>query len=292
MRSTRPVYATLLVLLLTLFANSIIVLADEETDTEEYDVKARVVRISLLTGEVKVKRQGSEDWERARLNSPLVEGDTLSTEPQSRVEIQIDARNFLRIGSHSILKIVTLRDEGVALSIVEGSASLRLAKFDSDKEFFEVDAPKSTFAAEKPGLYRIDVGKDGRVRLTARDGGRARIYSQKSGFALRDGRTAELIIDGADAGEWEMSVATERDTWTNGSLSAKDSWRSAYVMRISTTTTTSGARKNLMPMAHGRTHLTMDGFGNLIRLRSVAMTIGLLTGMANGPGLDLTVGPG
>src|SRR5688572_13294060 len=214
MRSTRPFYAAFLILLLTVLSSSIIARgADDETDEpEEYDVKARVVRISLLTGEVNLRRDGESEPERARLNYPLVEGDTISTAADSRVEIQFDARNFVRLGPETILKIVTLRDEGVALSVVQGSASVRLAKFDVSKESFEIDAPKTTLTAEKTGLYRIDVGKEGQVRLTARDGGRARIYSQSSGFALRDGRTAELITDGADAGEWEVLVANRQDT--------------------------------------------------------------------------------
>ena len=70
-------------------------------------------------------------------------------------------------------------------------------------------------AAEKKGLYRVDVSREGRVRMTARDGGRARIYSETSGFALRDGRTAELILEGAFAGDWEF-VAAGSDSW--------DSW--------------------------------------------------------------------
>src|SRR5688500_11330318 len=54
--------------------------------------------------------------------------------------------------------------------------------------------------------------KEWRVRLTARDGGRGLIYSQTSGLALRDGRTAELINDGPDAGEWEVLVANRQDS--------------------------------------------------------------------------------
>ncbi len=215
MCSTRPVYSTVFLLVLTLLTclTTIARAADEEADeTEDYDVKVRVIRISLITGEVSLQRKDSTEWESAQLNSPLVEGDTISTGSQARVEIQISARNFVRLGANSILRINTLRDEGVALSVVEGTASIRLAKFAADKEYFEVDAPKTTLAAEKSGLYRIDVGRDGRVRLTARDGGRARIYSETSGFALRDGRAADLIIDGPDAGEWEMLTAA-RDLW-------------------------------------------------------------------------------
>ncbi|HET6893571.1 MAG TPA: FecR domain-containing protein, partial [Pyrinomonadaceae bacterium] len=213
MRSTRHLYTAILSLLLTFVAPTSARAVEDED--EDYDVKARVVRMSLITGEVSLKRNGNTDWERARLNFPLVEGDTVSTDLNSRLEIQIDARNFVRLESNSILRIVTLRDEGVALSVVEGTASVRLAKFDRDREYFEIDAPKVTLAAEKKGLYRIDVSRDGRVRLTARDGGRARIYSETSGFALRDGRTAELIIDGTDAGDWQFLVADRRDSWDN-----------------------------------------------------------------------------
>ncbi|HKY30223.1 MAG TPA: FecR domain-containing protein, partial [Pyrinomonadaceae bacterium] len=211
MRSTRHLDITLFSLLLT-FAIPIAALAQDD-DAEDYDVKARVVRMSLITGEVSLKRNGNTDWERARVNFPLVEGDTVATGRDSRLEIQVDARNFVRLGPNSMLRVATLRDEGIALSVVEGTASVRLAKFDRDKEYFEVDAPKVTLAAEKKGLYRIDVSRDGRVRLTARDGGRARIYSETSGFALRDGRTAELIIDGADAGDWQFLVAERNDSW-------------------------------------------------------------------------------
>jgi hypothetical protein len=213
MRSARPL-CTVLSVLISIFATNISVrAADDEAD--EYDVKARVIRISLIKGEVSLKREGSSDWERARLNFPVVEGDTLATDRESRLEMQIDSRNFVRVEANSVLRIVTLRDEGIALSLVEGTASVRLAKFDREHEYFEVDAPKTTLAAERPGLYRVDVTREGKVRLTVRDGARARIYSETSGFALRDGRAAELLSEGSDAGDWELMAAGESDSWDN-----------------------------------------------------------------------------
>ena len=208
MQSSR-LFSSFLLLLLTVFSYNLTVrAADDEAD--DYDVKARVVRISLIAGEVTLKRQGNTDWERARLNFPLVEGDTLSTDRDSRLEIQIDARNFVRLAPHTTMQIVALRDEGVALSVIEGTATVRLAKFDHEHEYFEVDAPRTTLAIEKKGLYRIDVPGDRRVRLTVRDGGSARIYSDTSGFALRDGRTAELVVEGDNSGDWEF-VANNLD---------------------------------------------------------------------------------
>lgn len=216
MRSARLVpsriVSLLLVLFSTLFAANALAFADDE-EGESYDEQARVVRISLIKGEVTLKRQGNTDWERARVNFPLLEGDTVATDRESQLEIQIDSRNFVRLGSSSMLRIASLRDEGIALSVIEGTASVRLAKFDRDREYFEIDAPQSTLAAEQKGLYRVDVARAGRVRFTVTAGGRARIYSETSGFALRDGRAAELINEGSAAGDWELFAAAAADSW-------------------------------------------------------------------------------
>ena len=208
-------YSTIFLLLLAVVSTPVTIRASDD-EADEYDVKARVVRISLISGEVSLKRKDNTDWERARLNFPLVEGDTLSTDRESRLEIQFDARNFVRLAPSTTVQIVALRDEGVALSVVEGTATVRLVKFDRQHEYFEIDAPRTTLAAEKNGLYRIDVPKDGRVRLTVSDGGSARIYSDTSGFVLRDGRTAELVVTGDNEGDWEFVA--------NAPLDALDDW--------------------------------------------------------------------
>jgi hypothetical protein len=211
----RPTISTCLFLFFTLLATfTITVRADDDKDVDEYDESARVARVSMIRGDVQMKRNTSKTWERARVNFPLVEGDTLATTGQdARLEIQIDARNFVRVGGDSILRVVSLRDEGVALSLSEGVATIRLARFDRNKEYFEVDAPGTTLAAEKRGVYRLDVSQTGSVRLFVRDGGQARIYSETSGFTLRDGRSAELINDGTNAGDWELGRAELFDSW-------------------------------------------------------------------------------
>ena len=174
MRSRLSAPAALLFLLSVTLLQSSPALADDVYE-DEYEERARVLRVSLLKGEVSLKRSGEDDWEEARLNAPLVEGDLLATGRDSRLEIQVDARNFVRLGPDSVLKVVTLRDEGIALSLSEGTATVRLARFDKDKEYFEVDAPATTVAAERTGQDRLDVDRDGSVRVTVREDGRARI---------------------------------------------------------------------------------------------------------------------
>lgn len=186
----------------------------DEEDDAGYEETARVVRVSLIRGDVSLRRAGSKSWEKATLNLPLVEGDRLATGADARLEIQIDARNFIRLGEYATLDIITLRDAGIALSLPEGTATLRLAGFDDKREYFEIDAPKTTLAAEQKGSYRLDVAQNGNVRVTVRDGGRARLYSETSGFTLRDGRTAELAYNETDEdGDWELTTARGSDNW-------------------------------------------------------------------------------
>lgn len=183
------------------------------SDDYDYEETARVVRVSLIHGDVSLRRAGSKKWERATLNLPLVEGDRLATGQDSRIEIQIDSRNFVRVGEYATLDIVTLRNEGIALSLAEGTATVRLARFNRDHEYFEIDAPKTTVAAEKTGTYRLDVSSNGKVVVAVRNDGRARIYNETSGFTLKNNRSAELAYDATDDSDWEFSAMGDFDDW-------------------------------------------------------------------------------
>ena len=187
-------------------------------DDDVPDVTARVARISFIRGEVQIRRAGIDEWERATLNLPVVEGDEITT-GDGRIEIQFDIHTHLRLGENSYLKIATLKDDGIAISLPSGTISFRITSFDKDKAFFEADAPKTTLAVQRAGTYRINSGKDGEqeIRVSVYDGGEARIYSDNAGFTLKNGRSARVFIDGPNSGEWESkdvsSSTDEFDEW-------------------------------------------------------------------------------
>ncbi len=182
--------------------------ADDERDFYE---NRRVARITLTRGDVQIRRSGNKEWEEAAPNVPLLEGDRLATGDNSYLEIQFNNRNYLRVDEYSLLQIVTLRNEGIALSLPEGTVSLRLSDFKREKEYFEIDAPNTTIAARKEGLYRIDAPRDGsyerEVLVTVTGGGEARVYTESSGFSIRNGRQARIFLEGNYAGEFELTAA-------------------------------------------------------------------------------------
>lgn len=214
MHSTRSFQgAVLLITLLICAAGAFAV----ETDDYIPDVTDRVARISFIRGDVQIRRLDSQDWERATLNLPIVEGDEIITDGTSRLEIQFDISKHLRIAEDSQVKIVSLKDEGIAISVPLGSVTVRAIDFNPDRSYFEIDAPKTTVSIQKAGSYRVDAGTADSLEIfvSAIDGGEARVYSTDAGFTIKSGRRARIIIGGNQSGEWDTADA---------SLSSDDFW--------------------------------------------------------------------
>lgn len=190
-----------------------------EIDDYVPEITAKVSRITYLTGDVKIRRADNDDWERAVINLPVVEGDEITTDANALLEIQFDRDNYVRLAQNSYLKILTLKDEGVALSISQGILSVRILNFDKDDKYFEIDAPDTTVSIQREGMYRVDAGdsRSSEVRVSATERGEARVYSVNSGFTLKNGRSARIYLKGNLAGEFELADALqffdEFDEW-------------------------------------------------------------------------------
>jgi hypothetical protein len=218
MQSAKKVLWSIFLVIPLLFAGNVFA---EVVDDYTPEVTNRVARISFLRGDVQIRRADSKDWERATLNLPIVEGDEITTDAAARLEIQFNSQSYLRLAENSYLKIVNLKDEGIAVSLPQGSLSLRVLEFDKERAYFEIDAPKTTVAVQKTGMYRIDAGDEraAELRVSVTDNGEARIYSETSGFTLRGGRSATIFLVGNNAGESETADASRyADDFDNWSL--------------------------------------------------------------------------
>jgi hypothetical protein len=190
-------------------------------DDDVPDVTARVARISFIRGDAQIKRLESDEWERVTLNLPVVEGDEITTGAGSRLEIQFDNYQHLRIDENAYVKLNVLKDEGIAVSLSLGSMDLRIRRYDKDRAYFEIDAPRSTIAIQKTGRYRVDAGQSGdpEIRVAVTQGGEARVYSENSGFTVKNNRSARVFVTGDNAGEWEpVDLAGQADDFDQWSL--------------------------------------------------------------------------
>jgi hypothetical protein len=127
-----------------------------------------VGRVSALHGDVTVQRGDSGDTVAAVVNAPVSVGDYLSTSGQgSRAEVQLDAADYLRVGSGSQLRFTQLGASGETVQVAAGTIELRMFKADVDPE---IDTPSTTIRPAGAGRYRVSVASNGETTFTVRSG--------------------------------------------------------------------------------------------------------------------------
>src|SRR5437762_9890480 len=92
----------------------------------EYDPAHGVARISLLNGDVSVRRGDSGDVVAAALNAPLVSQDRLLTSSSSRAEVQLDSANIMRVGSNSEVRLNDVEYGRFQIQIAIGTVTFRV----------------------------------------------------------------------------------------------------------------------------------------------------------------------
>src|SRR5674476_767249 len=70
-----------------------------------------VARISLMNGDVSVRRGDSGEVVAAALNAPVVVEDQLLTGPDSRAEVQLDWANMVRLAAMSEVRFSELENQ-------------------------------------------------------------------------------------------------------------------------------------------------------------------------------------
>ena len=168
-----------------------------------------VARISLVRSEVGVQRGEAEDSIQAQANMPLVEGDYLTTGPDSRAEVQLDYSNLLRLDELSSVRLASLGNRSFLIQIERGTVTYsELRGGDAD---VDIETPLAAVRPQKRGRYRIEVASVDEVVVTVLKG-RAEVASTNGRNQLGKGR--RLIVRAAGPGvELQRARAHSADDW-------------------------------------------------------------------------------
>ncbi len=174
-----------------------------------------VARISVINGEVSVRRGDSGDLVAATINAPLVVQDTVLTGPSSRAEVQFDYANMIRMASMAEIRLAELEYERYLVQVVQGTVTFRVLR-DTGAET-EISTPSVSVRPMKKGAYRITVQPDGSSEITVRSG-EAEIYTPRGTERLRSGRT---MMAGGSPSDPEFTMANniphdDWDRWNEG----------------------------------------------------------------------------
>jgi hypothetical protein len=133
--------------------------SQDSQPSADQDPPGRVARLSLIDGAVSFQPAGASDWTDASLNRPLMSGDNLWADENSRAEVQVGSTS-LHLSAQTGITLLELSDEAAQIRLVQGSLIVRVHHVDAS-DLYEIDMPNTAFVPTQPGDYRLDVSPDG-----------------------------------------------------------------------------------------------------------------------------------
>jgi hypothetical protein len=168
-----------------------------------------VARISLMNGDVSVRRGDSGDFVAGNVNAPLLAGDSVQTGPASRAEVEFDVANRVRVSALSEVRMGDLRAGVIQVQVARGTVSF--TQISDSQAQIEISTPSASLKPLGRGAYRISVLEDGTTQFTVRAGA-GDVYTQAGSQRLQAGQMMMLRGNPNDP-EFQIVAAPGRDEW-------------------------------------------------------------------------------
>ena len=173
------------------------------------DLQRAVARISLMDGEVSVRRGDSGDWVAGVINAPLIADDRIAVGPNSRAEVEFDSSNVIYLGGTSEIHISALEYGRYQMELAHGTLTYRILR--PVNVNVEVDTPSISVRPSKVGTYRISVNDNGETEVEVRAGD-VEVFTPRGSQWVNAGQM--LVARGsATDPEFQIVSANPYDDW-------------------------------------------------------------------------------
>ncbi|MFB3884404.1 MAG: DUF6600 domain-containing protein [Thermodesulfobacteriota bacterium] len=145
------------------------------------------LRVSLISGDVQIRTEDTEDWVPASINMPLREGDRIWIPQEGKLELQLRDGTYLRLDEESALEIITLDKDSLQFYLNEGHL---YANFRGQTDsILQIDTSISSIRAYDPSIFMVDLSDDGLNQISVLKGSvdveaKRGMRTVKSGYAL------------------------------------------------------------------------------------------------------------
>ena len=186
---------------------------------------ARVIRLSLVQGDVRFTREAHKDpladqkavWETAQANLPVRQGYVLATD-NGRAEVEFENGAMAFLNENTVLEFYDLSLEDGArttrLVLRQGSASFYVNP--SGEDYFSVTGGDFTVEASGKGSFRINNFDDGSsVEVLT---GHASVLHQKETTQLSKGMSLSMKAGEDSVSLGRLSTSDEFDRWVSGRI--------------------------------------------------------------------------
>ncbi len=189
--------------------------AQDDYDDQKDDPPARVARLNYAHGSVSFRPSGEDDWVSAVPNRPMVAGDDLWTDQDSRAEVHVGSA-AIRMDSTTGITLLALDDYTTQIRLAQGSLMVRVRHVDDD-DTYEIDTPNVAFTLLQPGEYRIDVSQDGSQTITTVFHGRGRVTGGGFSYTVVADQSATFTGNN-DHLDYDLGQIPDRDNFDDWSF--------------------------------------------------------------------------
>jgi hypothetical protein len=190
----------------------------QDDEDQGQDPPGRVARLNYSQGSISFRPAGEDDWVTAVPNRPMVTGDDLWADENSRAEVHIGSA-AIRLGDKTGITFLTLDDNTTQIRLAQGSLILRVRHVDDD-DTYEIDTPNIAFNLLQPGEYRVDVSQDGSQTITTVWHGRGRVTG--GGFSYNVFANQSATFTGSDHLDYDLGQIPDRDGFDDWAFQRDD----------------------------------------------------------------------
>lgn len=177
--------------------------------------------ITLLEGQIQVKKGGETEWSAARPNMILLENDQIRVLAKSRAELILDNQSVMRLSENTWLTMqkleeeTTTRKETASMRLSLGKLWTRTAKLFNPSSRYDVTTP-TAIAGVMGTVYQVSVAEDKSTNIQVFQGA-VNVYNPfpPAGPSLPgEGAQVGPPQEVAGPGEVPGPVVISRDEWT------------------------------------------------------------------------------
>ncbi len=178
------------------------------------DPPARVLRLSLLNGDVSVEPAGENEFTPAELNGVLTTGDRVYADTAAEAELEA-GQTAVRLGGGADLTVTAMTDTLTQFGVAAGSVHLRSYAI-TPGTVLELDSPEAAVTVLEPGDVRVDVDTATHTTTVALLSGHVQVDSPGSSQFLTPG--GRIRLHGEDSGSGQAAFAESLPVETADSL--------------------------------------------------------------------------
>ncbi|MCI0620210.1 MAG: FecR domain-containing protein [Acidobacteria bacterium] len=180
---------------------------------------ARLLRVSLVQGDVTYQRTDLDRWVDLSINTPILEGDKIWVGRDGRAEVEFENGSFARLSENTIVELSRLPDvndtQGIEIRLNQGLASFDILPAAG----FAVHTSLFSARLRDAASFRLDVETDGSGRLVVFHG-RVEVSGASTRLFLRNGETVRFLSQDAD--RYYLETNYVKDDWDRWNDERKD----------------------------------------------------------------------